>query len=146
MFWGSFSARIDDKGRLKVPTAFRAVIEGRYGDLLFVTSLSGESVRLYPMPVWVGVEEKLREVPSMLPALIRFVDRVSYYGQPANLDKQGRISIHGRLRDSADMTGEVDVLGRNDYLEVWNHERLQSRLDQEPLTKDDLLALSEYGI
>ena len=70
MFWGSFSAKIDDKGRLKVPTAFRSVIEGRYGDLLFVTSLSGESVRLYPMPVWTAVEEKLRKVPSMLPALI----------------------------------------------------------------------------
>ena len=44
------------------------------------------------------------------------------------------------------MTGEVDVLGRNDYLEVWNHERLESRIDKEPLTKDDLQALSEYGI
>lgn len=146
MFWGSFPAKIDDKGRLKVPTAFRSAIEGRYGDLLFVTSLGGESVRLYPMPVWAAVEEKLRKVPSTLPALSRFVDQVSYYGQPANLDKQGRISIHGRLRESADMTGEVDVLGRNDYLEVWNHERLRARMDKEPLTKEDLVTLSEYGI
>ena len=59
MLRGNFSARIDNKGRLKIPTAFRAPIEETYGSALFVTSIIGESVRIYPMPVWIGIEEKL---------------------------------------------------------------------------------------
>jgi MraZ protein len=48
---GNFSAKIDDKGRLKVPSGFRGPIEEKYGDALFVTSLTGQSVRIYPMSV-----------------------------------------------------------------------------------------------
>ncbi|MEE3202047.1 MAG: division/cell wall cluster transcriptional repressor MraZ, partial [Acidobacteriota bacterium] len=67
MLRGNFCARIDDKGRLKIPTAFRALIGGKYGEALYVTSVTGESVRIYPMPVWLGIEEKLAKVPSTHP-------------------------------------------------------------------------------
>ena len=40
---GNYSARIDDKGRLKVPNVFRTFIQEKYGSELFVTSLSGNS-------------------------------------------------------------------------------------------------------
>ena len=59
MFRGNAPARIDDKGRLKVPNAFRALLEGKYGRELFLTSLTGEYVRIYPMPVWLDVEQKI---------------------------------------------------------------------------------------
>ena len=52
MFRGNAPARIDDKGRLKVPNAFRSLLETKYGRELFLTSLTGEYVRVYPMPVW----------------------------------------------------------------------------------------------
>ena len=48
MFRGNAPARIDDKGRLKVPNAFRALLDGKYGRELFLTSLTGEYVRIYP--------------------------------------------------------------------------------------------------
>jgi MraZ protein len=143
---GNLYAKIDDKGRLKIPTAFRALIAETYGEALYVTSVTGESVRIYPMPVWVGIEEKLAQVPSTHPSRLRFFDRVNYFGQPAEFDKQGRVSIHGRLRESAQMLGAVDVFGQYDHLEVWNHERFVRRLDQEPFTDDDARALANFGI
>jgi len=143
---GNHAAKIDEKGRLKVPNAFRALIEEKYGAELFVTSLMGESVLVYPMPVWLELEEKLNKAPSVHPARQKFLDRVNYYGQVAELDSQGRVLIHGRLRESAGMSGEVDVLGQIRSLEVWNHERFLSKLQREPLTDDDLRALSEFGI
>ncbi len=146
MLRGNFSAKIDDKGRLKVPTAFRSLIADKYGDAVYVTSLSGESALIYPMVVWIGIEEKLADVPSTHPARDRFLDRVNYYGQTAEFDKQGRLSIHGRLRTSAEMVGEVDVFGKYDHLEVWNHTRFQQRLDGRPFTEDDARALSDFGI
>lgn len=146
MLRGNSPAKIDDKGRLKVPSTFRAFIEEEYGNELFVTSLAGDSVRIYPMAVWNEIERKLAGVPSTLPARGRFFDRVNYYGQAAELDKQGRVLIHPRLRESAEMTGEVDVFGQYNYLEVWNHERFTAKLLREPFTDDDARILAQYGI
>ena len=146
MFRGNFSAKIDEKGRLKIPTAFRSLIEDKYGVPLFVTSLTGESVRIYPMPVWIGIEDKLAQVPSTHPSRNKFFDRVNFFGQPAELDKQGRVSLHNRLRDSASMIGAVDVFGLYDYLEVWNHDRFLARLEKYPFTDDDARALAEFEI
>ena len=146
MLRGNFSAKIDDKGRLKIPSSFRGPIEDTYGSGLFVTSLTGESVRIYPMSVWVGIEEKLARIPSTHPSRTKFFDRVNFYGQPAELDKQGRVSVHTRLREASGMVGEVDVFGLYNYLEVWNHDRFLARLEREPFTDDDARALAEFGI
>jgi len=143
---GNYSARIDDKGRLKIPNAFRALVEEQHGTALFVTSVTGESVRIYPMPVWMGVEERLRRMPSTHPARLRFLDRVNYFGQLGEFDSQGRVSLPARLRATAGMAGDVDVLGQVDYLDVWNHERLLAKFDREPFTDDDARALAEFGI
>ena len=146
MLRGNYTAKIDDKGRLKIPNAFRSLIEGQHGADVFVTSLTGEYVRVYPMPVWLALEEKMARVPSTHPARTKFFDRVNYFGQTAAFDAQGRVVIHQRLRDSAGMTGDVDVFGQYEYLDVWNHERFFARLQQDPFTDDDAKALAEFGI
>lgn len=146
MLRGNYAAKIDDKGRLKIPNAFRALIEGQHGAEVFVTSLTGEYVRIYPMPIWMALEEKLGRMPSTHPARIKFFDRVNYFGQSAAIDTQGRVLLHGRLRESAGMAGDVDVFGQYEYLDVWNHERFVAKLQREPYTDDDARALSEFGI
>ena len=146
VFRGNAPASMDDKGRLKVPTMFRQPLETKYGRDLFVTSLTGEFVRLYPMPVWLEIEQKLGQMPSTHPARLRFLDRVNYFGQVVELDVQGRVLIPVRLRSAATMTGEVDVLGQYNCLDVWNHERFEAKLQREPYSDDDARALSEFGI
>jgi MraZ protein len=146
VFRGNAPARIDDKGRLKVPTSFRSLLESKYGRELFLTSLTGEYVRVYPMPVWLENEQKLSEVPSTNPAKLRYLDRVNYFGQVSELDTQGRVLIPVRLREAATMTGDVDVLGLYNYLDIWNHDRLLTKMQREPYTDDDARALSEFGI
>jgi len=143
---GNSPAKIDDKGRLKIPNAFRAVIQQEHGREVFVTSLSGDSVRIYPMPVWLDIERRLAQAPSTHPARLKFLDRVNFYGQVAEFDVQGRVLIQPRVRESALMTGEVDVLGKFDFLEVWNHDRFLTKLIREPFTDDDARALADYGI
>ena len=146
MFRGHEQARIDDKGRLKLPNVFRSLLETKYGRELFVTSLTGEYVRVYPMPVWLEMEEKLGKMPSSHPSRLRFLDRVNFYGQQVEIDAQGRVLVPARLRETALMSGDVDVLGQYNYLDVWNHDRLQTRLLRDPYTDDDAKALSEFGI
>jgi transcriptional regulator MraZ len=146
VFRGHEQARVDDKGRLKVPNVFRAPLETKYGRELFLTSLTGEDVRIYPMPVWIEIEEKLGKMPSTNPSRLRFLDRVNFFGQAAELDTQGRVLIPVRLRETATMSGDVDVLGLYDYLDVWNHDRLLTKMQRDPYTDDDARALSEFGI
>lgn len=147
MLRGNHPARIDDKGRIKIPNGFRSVVEARYGPELFVTSVTGEYVRLYPMAVWLEVERKLAEVPSSNPSKQRFLDRVNFFGQVAAMDKQGRVVIPQLLRESAAMAGEVSVLGLQNHLAVWNQRRLQERLfKKEPFTDEDGRVLSGFGI
>lgn len=146
MFRGNHAAKIDDKGRLKIPNAFRSLLEAEHGSELFVTSVTGDNVRIYPMPVWLALEERLGRMPSSHPARLRFFDRVNYFGQTAEIDAQGRVVLPARLRESAGMSGEVDVLGQYDHLDVWNHDRFLMKLTSEPYTDDDARALSEFGI
>ena len=146
MLRGSYSARIDEKGRLKIPTAFKSLVEDEHGAGLYVTSLTGESVRVYPMPAWLAVEQRLSKMPSTHPARMKFLDRVNYFGQVGEFDTQGRVLIQPRLRDAAGMAGDVDVLGQVDYLEVWNHDRFLAKLQREPFTDDDARALADFGI
>ena len=146
MFRGNAPARIDDKGRLKIPTSFRSLLETKFGSELFLTSLSGEFVRIYPMPVWLEIEQKLGAMPSTHPSRLRFLDRVNYFGQMGELDSQGRVIIPVRLRDAATMAGDVDVLGQVNCLDVWNHDRFLTKLQRDAYTDDDARALSEFGI
>ena len=143
---GSATARIDDKGRLKVPTLFKTGFQDTQGPDVFVTSLSGESVRIYPMTVWLEVEKKLMQMPGNHPSRLKFLDRVNYYGQTSELDTQGRVVISPQLRESASIIGDVRVFGRISYLEVWNDQRFLQKLQREPWTDEDGLRMSEHGI
>jgi transcriptional regulator MraZ len=147
MLRGNHPARIDDKGRLKVPNGFRTVVEAQWGSELFVTSVTGEYVRVYPMAVWLEIERRLGEVPSSHPSKQRFLDRVNFFGQSVTIDRQGRVLLPQLLRESAAMSGEVSVLGLQNHLGVWNQKRLLDRLfKKEPFTDEDGRLLSEYGI
>ena len=143
---GSALTRVDDKGRLKIPTVFRASFQDIHGPDVFVTSVTGESVRIYPMPVWLEVEQRLLKMPASHPSRGKFLDRVSYYGQTSELDTQGRIVVPQLLRDSASIVGDVRVFGKLDYLEVWNEERFAQKLARDQWTDDDGYKLSEHGI
>ena len=146
MLRGNALAKVDDKGRLKLPAIFRSAIEPKYGDGFFVTSLRGESVRIYPMQVWLRIEERLSRASSLNPSVMRFKNAVNYFGQTASIDGQGRLLVHPLLRERAAVRGEVVVLGQQDFLEVWSRATFESRLSDDPLTDSDLSALSELGI
>jgi MraZ protein len=142
---GNSPATVDAKGRVKIPVSFLEELR-ESGDRFYVTSTSGAFVRVYPMRAWMAIEDKLAKLSSNNPVREKFLMHTSYYGQVAELDSQGRLLIPAVLREAAQMQGEVDVLGRLTYLEVWNHARHLERMSKSPLTADDLKILDELGI
>ncbi len=146
MLTGNFPTKVDDKGRIKIPTAFRQFIEKEYGTELYVTSLSGDNVLIYPREVWMELMRRMARLPSMEPVKIKFLSRTNYFGQMASMDKQGRVLIQQLLRESAQMDGEVAVLGSVRHLEVWNKKRYEEYIKAHPLTDKDMARLAELNI
>lgn len=146
MLRGNSPAKVDGKGRIKVPSVFRRYVEEKYGRDCFVTSLSGEFVRIYPLPVWLEVEKKIAALPSMNPTITRFLNLVNYYGQVAAMDDQGRILIHPLLRQRSSINGNVAVLGNQTWLDIWNREKFEAMLAAQPLSDEDKQILSSLGI
>ena len=146
MLRGNYTARIDVKGRLKVPTPFRRLIDEKPGGEFYITSLTGECVRIYPLAEWELIEQRLALLPTMDPARRKFLDRTNYFGQQATMDGQGRVLIHPLLRKSAAVIGDVAVLGYLTYLEVWELDKFKERLLADPYTEEDEAAIARLGI
>jgi MraZ protein len=142
---GNCPAKVDEKGRLKVPAPFLESLT-EFGNQFYITSPTGESARIYPMKVWAEIEDKLAVASSTNLAKRKFLKRTSYFGQTVELDAQGRLLIPAVLREAAQTKGDVDVLGNLDYLEVMNHTRVTDELKNEPLTNEDWQALEGLGI
>jgi MraZ protein len=146
MFRGNIPATVNDKGRLKIPTGFQEILDvEKYGKDFFVTSLDGRSARIYPLSVWLKIEEKLAPLPSMNKAKKELLDRTSYWGQVTEADNQGRILIHQLLREAAGIHGDVAVMGHEEHLEVWNKDRIHPTMSQS-FPEEHMETLSGYGI
>jgi transcriptional regulator MraZ len=145
MLRGNYRATVDPKGRLKIPADFLAAL-AEYGNEFYVTSENGDYAQIYPMKVWAENEERLARLSSHNRTKRKFLDVTNYYGQVVKIDSQGRVLIPPVLRDSAQMHGEVDVMGKLTYLEVWNHTRFMEWMRANPITPDDEKTLDELGI
>ncbi len=143
---GHAPTKVDEKGRLKIPAGFRKVIEDRYGDECFITSMDGERAALYPMPVWYDFQARLAKVPSTSQAKAKLLERVNYYGQAGTIDAQGRVLVPAVLRNVAGIAEDVIVIGNTDHLIIWNEERIQRRMQEQPLTSDDWKELELHGV
>ncbi len=104
MFRGNHPARVDEKGRLKLPAEFKRQIDEQYGEQFYITSKDGKVAEIYPLQEWEKFEQKLAAIPSFNPARKKLLDRLNYYGQMAEIDAQGRVLLPQILRES----GEVD--------------------------------------
>jgi MraZ protein len=124
------------------------LVEEKYGQdtKFYITSKTGLTAEIYPLPEWEKIEAKLALIPSMDKAKKKFLDRVNYYGQMAEMDAQGRILLPQLLREKARLSTDVAVIGKQIYLEVENNEQLVNRIETEPFTDDDAQAMANFGV
>jgi MraZ protein len=146
MFRGNHPTRVDEKGRLKVPAEFKRVIDEKYSQQFYITSLDGKVAQIYPFEEWERIEQKLASLSTFNPTKKKFLSRVNYWGQQVEMDGQGRLLIPQLLRESAAIKGEVAVLGNLTYLEVRNAETFRKEIETEAFTPDDEKTLDELGI
>ena len=145
MFRGNNPARVDEKGRLKVPADFKRHIDEKYGAEFYITSRDGKVAEIYPVEEWRKIEDKVAKLSNFNPSKKKFLNKVNYYGQMVEMDAQGRLLMPQILREAAGIRGDVAVYGNLTYLEVRNLE-VSKQLAEEQFTTEDEKTLDELGI
>ncbi len=145
MFRGNNPARVDEKGRLKVPADFKRLIDEKYSAEFYITSRDGRVAEIYPVEEWRKIEDKLAKLSNFNPSKKKFLNKVNYYGQMVEMDAQGRLLMPQILREAAGIRGDVAVYGNLTYLEVRNLE-VSKQLAEEQFTTEDEKTLDELGI
>ena len=146
MFRGNHPTRVDEKGRLKIPSEFKRVIDEKYAQKFYITSTDGIVAQVYPFEEWERIEQKLASLSTFNPTKKKFLNRTNYYGQVVEMDGQGRLLIPQILREAAHIRGEVAVLGNLTYLEVRNMEALDREIKEQPFKDEDIKTLDDLGI
>jgi MraZ protein len=141
---GSAETTVDEKGRFKVPSVFRAPIEETFGPEFFLTSISGVDVLIFPMPVWNAVEEKLAAMPAIHRAKAKFQERFNTYGQVARMDAQGRLLVPSLLREVSALEGDALVLGQTDHLRLVDRAKHLKGLRSATITDEDYDELARH--
>lgn len=141
---GSYTARFDKSGRIKIPEKFRTAIEEQHGRELFVTSLTDEAVQIYPLSIWEKLAGITREgFLHLKPDVRMFMLRVNRKGTQYEIDSKGRVLINQTLREKAKLEEQVEIIGLNDHLEIWNKERLEEVLEKKPLTDEEFERIAQ---
>lgn len=146
MLIGSGIVRIDDGGRIKIPSEFAKSIIENYGTELYITSIQGHNALIYPLGEWRKTLGRVSAAPSMDPGIRKFVYVTGYYGKQSALDSKERILIHPLLRERARLNGELILIGNINSLVLWNREEFEKEYIDVPFTDDELRGLSEKGI
>lgn len=95
---GSYPARLDDRGRLKLPTDFQRFFASLTEKKLFVTSLDRRVIRIYPAAVWRRNRALLTSIPQDQDIASDVLFTAYDLGANTEMDAQGRILIHEELR------------------------------------------------
>ena len=143
MFRGNHPAKVDEKGRLKRPSAFKALADAATVSQFYVTSVDGESAQVWPLPEWEKREAQLAESSEMDEAVQKYLSLTSYYGQQVEMDTQARILLPQILRSAAGLGDEeAVVIGMGNYVAVHNRKRFEQTVLGNKLTAEDKARLA----
>jgi MraZ protein len=143
VFRGNHPAKVDEKGRLKIPSAFKQLLDAANVTQFYITSTNGRSAQVWPLPEWEK-QESLLAVNAMNPVVEKYMNVTSYYGQQVEIDSQARVLLPQILREKAKLSAEVSVFGKLIYLEVHNEKEIEEQLSGSGLTADDLNAVAAF--
>jgi len=128
-FRGQSVLRLDGKGRLRIPTKFREILQSHYTDALIVTMLE-ECLVAYPPEAWEKIENKVQELSQVQPQHRSFVRYFISSAVECEFDNQGRILIPPMLREGAGLGQELVLAGMLSNFEIWGKAAWDNQMKQ----------------
>lgn len=123
MFRGATMINLDSKGRLGVPTRYRELLnEESEGQMVCTIDLHQPCLLLYTLPEWEKIEQKLSLLSSMNPVERRVQRLLLGHASECQMDGAGRILIANTLRQHANLTKEIMLVGQFNKFELWNEQ------------------------
>ena len=145
---GTLSARVDEKGRLKLPAALTQYLEAVGDRKVFITSLNLSNALIYPISVWKETEKMLGEggEDATERAEVAFV--ANHYGEDAEVDGQGRVLLPTTLRRDLELEkDDVHLLCFKGRIEVYGSKVYEQRLNRSKVgLAEKLAALERKGL
>ncbi len=118
-FMGTYTPKLDDKGRLFLPAKFR----DRLAEGLVVTQGQENCLVVWPEDVFMQEAQRAQQTP-LTQRGARDYARVLFAGaEQGSPDKQGRVGIPPHLRAYAGLDKDVVVIGVMDRIEIWDPQR-----------------------
>lgn len=142
MFRGNHPAKVDEKGRLKLPSAFKQLVDAASTTQFYITSMDGECAEIWPLSVWEKREKALVAFSTLDEAVDTYLNVTSYYGQQIEIDNQARVLLPQILRGTAKLDSDVTVFGKLDHLEVRNREIFEQSEPGKLMTAEKKQALA----
>jgi MraZ protein len=136
VFKGTFSYRIDPKGRLPIPAPFRRSLETTRETGLVVT-MHDQCLAVYPNAEWSRLEQQLLSLPPFAKSTRALARRLASQAADVRVDVQGRILLPPALRQAAGLETDVRVIGVLDRFEIWSPDAWSRFLDDSDRLLDD---------
>ena len=134
--------RVDDRGRVKIPSQYLSILTEQYGNDLYITSLNGDHVLIYPLKVWEGIEQSIEKIKIRAPEIQEYISRTSYWGNESEVDTRGRVLIPPELRKTSQLDGNLRIFGEIDHMVVWNEELFKQESLSGKFTDEKLQVVS----
>jgi MraZ protein len=121
MFLGTYTPKLDDKGRLTLPAKFRDALAGG----LMVTKSQDRSLAVYPRETFEQMARRASSASRGDPEARAFLRYLAAGTDEQHPDSQGRITLSADHRRYANLSKDCVVAGSVDYLEIWDAQAWQ---------------------
>ncbi len=149
MFRGVSSISLDDKGRLAVPTRYRAELGDCCDNQIVVTVGLDKCLLVYPLPEFEDIERKLVKLPALNKKAKRLQRLLVGHATECEMDGQGRFLISEPLRKFAGLDRKVVLIGQGNKFEIWDEAGWTQARDEwidEELADDEPLPPELLGL
>ena len=143
MFIGEHQHSLDEKGRIIIPSKFRADL----GLEFVMTKGLDNCLFVYPKSEWEILEEKLKKLPLTSKDARAFVRFFFSGASESTLDKQGRVLIPANLREHSRLDKEAVIIGVSTRIEIWSKDHWDNYIDEDNLSYESIAeSMAELGI
>lgn len=121
-FRGRFESKLDQKGRLSLPAAYRSAIEAATPLVITNSQYQGlHCLDAYPLPAWEALEARVARLPQLKAEVQAFKRFYLASGQVVEIDGNNRLLVPQSLRQFASLEGSVQLVGMTEKFEIWSN-------------------------
>lgn len=141
---GTLNGRVDEKGRLKLPTALAQYLENLGERKVFITTLNVSTALIYPISVWKETEKMLQEPGEDADLRAEVAMVANHYGEDVEVDGQGRVLVPTTLRRDLELEkSDVYLLCFKGRIEMLGSKVYEQRLNKAKANVAEKVALLE---